>query len=61
MGDIDPAFEQQLLHITVAQGESIIEPDAVANNLARKAVIFVALGDGRRGHVWLPIGRFCWF
>src|SRR5215471_6817543 len=44
MGDVDPAFEQQFLHVAVAQGEAVIEPDAMAEDLAGKAVIFVALG-----------------
>ena len=33
MGDIDPAFKQQLLHVAVTQREAIIEPDAMANDL----------------------------
>jgi hypothetical protein len=61
IGDVDAAFEQHLLHIAVAQGEAIVEPDAVADNLAWKAMMFVALGVGGRGHVWLPIEGFGWF
>jgi hypothetical protein len=61
IGDIDTACEQHLLHISVAQGEAIVEPDAVADDLAGEAVIFVARGVGGRGHVWLPIGVFGWF
>jgi hypothetical protein len=61
MGDVDTVFTQQFLHVAVAPGESIGEPDAVADNLAWKAVIFVALGGGGRGHGWLPIGVFSWF
>ena len=58
IGDVDAAFKQHLLHIAVAQGEPRVEPDAMADDLAGEAVIFVALGvDGRR-HVWLPIGVF---
>ena len=45
MGDVDTAFEQQFLHVAVAQGEAIVEPDAMADNLAGKAVIFVACGS----------------
>ena len=55
MGDVDTAFAQQFLHVAVAQGEAVVEPDPMADNLAWKAVIFVALAVGRRGHVWLPI------
>ena len=61
IGDVDTAFEQHLLHIAIAQGEAIVEPDAMADDLAWKAVVFVALGVGGRGHVWLPIGVFGWF
>src|SRR5499427_4131186 len=51
MGDVDTAFEQQLLHVTIAQREAVIEPDPMADDLAGKAVIFVALGVSRRRHV----------
>jgi hypothetical protein len=44
MSDVDPAFEQQLLHVTVTQGEAIVKPDPMTDNLVGKAVIFVALG-----------------
>jgi hypothetical protein len=47
---VDAAFEQELLHVSVAQMKAIVEPDPVADNLAGKAVIFVALGVGGRGH-----------
>jgi hypothetical protein len=57
MSDVDPAFKEQLLHITVAQREAIIEPDTMADDFPRKAVILVASGVGRRGHAWLPIHR----
>jgi hypothetical protein len=36
---IDTAFKQQLLHIAIAQGEVIVEPDPMADDLAGKAVI----------------------
>jgi hypothetical protein len=39
MGDVDPAFKQQLLHVAVTQREAIREPDAMADDLAGKAVI----------------------
>ena len=61
MGDVDTAFEQQFLHVAVAQGEAIVEPDAMADNLAGKAVMFVALGSSGWRHVWLPIGVCEWF
>jgi len=56
MGDVDTTFEQQFLHVAVAQGEAIIEPDAMANDLARKAVVLVAFRVSGWRHIWLPIG-----
>src|SRR5438132_9473497 len=56
MSDVDPAFEQQFLHVAVTQREAIIEPDAMADDLAGTAVIFVALRVSRWCCVWLPIG-----
>src|SRR5262245_18718770 len=61
MGDVNPAFEQQFLHIAIAQGEAVVEPDPMANDFAGKAVIFVALGVSGWRHVWLPIGVCAWF
>jgi hypothetical protein len=60
MGNVDTTFEEQLLYVAVTQGESIIEPATMADNLAGKTVILVALGGGGRGHVRLPIGVFSW-
>jgi hypothetical protein len=51
MGDVDTAFAQQFLHVAVAQGEAIVAPDAMADDLAGKAVIFVACGISRWRHV----------
>jgi hypothetical protein len=58
MGHRDTAFQQQFLHVAVAQGEARVEPDPVADDFPRKAVMLVARGVGRRGHAWLPIHRF---
>jgi hypothetical protein len=58
MGDGDATFAQQLLHVVVAQGKPLVEPDTVANNFARKAVVFVSLCVGWRCHAWLPILLF---
>src|SRR5262245_32257279 len=60
VGHCDAAFEQEFFHITVAQGEAIIEPDSVADDFARKAVVLVAFAGGGRGHVWLPLLEFEW-
>ena len=58
MGDVDTALEQDLLHIAITQGEAVVEPDAMADDFAGKAVIFVALGVSGWRHVWLPILGF---
>ena len=51
VGHRDAAFEQELFHVAVAQGEAIVEPDPVADDVARKAVVLVAFAGSRRGHV----------
>ena len=56
MGDVDTALEQDLLHIAIAQGEVVGEPDAMANDLTGEAVVFVACGGSGWRHVWLPSG-----
>src|SRR5215510_2011232 len=61
MGDVDAALKQEFLHVAVTQREAIIEPDSMADDLAGKAVIFVALGVSGWRHGWLPIGVCAWF
>src|SRR5215471_15124851 len=58
---IDAALAQEFLHIAVAQGEAIVQPDPVAEDFAWKAVMFVACGISGWRHVWLPIGVCAWF
>src|SRR5215475_9616155 len=58
VGHGDTAFEQQFLHITVAQGEPIVEPDPMADNFAGKTVVLVTFGVGQRGHAGAPILGF---
>jgi hypothetical protein len=41
--------------VAVAQGEALVGPDPMADDFSGKAVMFVALGVGRRVHVWLPV------
>jgi hypothetical protein len=60
VGHRDAAFEQELFHVAVAQGEAIVEPDPVADDFARKAVVLVAFARGGKGYVWLPILEFEW-
>jgi hypothetical protein len=60
MGHSHAAFEQELFHVAVAQGEAIGEPDPMADDFARKAVVLVSFAGGGRGHVWLPILEFEW-
>jgi hypothetical protein len=52
MGDVDPAFAQQFLHVAGAQGEAIIEPDAMADDLTGDAVVLGAFRVSR----WRPLG-----
>ena len=61
MSDVDTALAQDLLHVAIAQGEAVVEPDPMADDLAGKAVMFVALGVSGWRHVWLPIGVWEWF
>src|SRR5207249_3416946 len=61
MGHVDATLEQEFLHVAVAQREAIVEPDAMADDLAGEAVVFVARGISGWRHVWLPIGVFAWF
>ena len=56
MGDVDAALKQELLHVAIAQGEAIVEPDAMTVDLTGEAVVFVAVGVSGWRHVWLPIG-----
>jgi hypothetical protein len=61
IGHHDAAGEQQLFHVAVAEAEAAIEPDRVADDLDRKAVIFIAV-DGWYGHApsishWLGTGQ----
>src|SRR5262245_36327101 len=49
---------QELLHVAVAQGETIVKPDPVADDCTGKAVVLVARGVGRRGHAWVSILGF---
>ena len=52
MGDVDPAFAQQFLHVAGAQGKAIIEPDAMADDLTGDAVVLGAFRVSR----WRPLG-----
>ena len=54
----DATLEQEFLHVAVAQGEPIVEPDPMADDFAGKAVVLVTLGVGRRGHAGVPILGF---
>jgi len=44
VGHHDAACEQDLFHVAVAQGEARGEPDPVADDVARKAVVLVTFG-----------------
>src|SRR5262245_47767858 len=60
MRDVDTAFKESLLHVAVAQGEAIIEPDAMVDDLTGEAVVFVACGISRWRHVGRPLLRGDW-
>ena len=51
MGHDDPTLHEKLLDVAVAQGELIVKPDAMADNLCREAVVFVAVGISWRRHI----------
>jgi hypothetical protein len=51
VSDVDTAFKEQLLYITVAQREAIREPDAMADDLPGETVIFVTFGVSGWRHV----------
>ena len=61
MGHVDPTGQQHLFYVAVAQGKAVVEPDAMADDLAGKAVMLVALGGSGWRHVWLSIGVGAWF
>jgi hypothetical protein len=56
VGHGDPAFHEDLLHIAVAQGEAVIEPDPMADDFAGKAVVLVTLRVRSRGNVGSSLG-----
>src|SRR5215510_5856387 len=51
----DAAFAQEFFHVAVAQGEAVGEPDPVADDFARKAMVLVTFGVCGWSHAWLPI------
>jgi hypothetical protein len=51
VGHINAALEQELLHVAVASREARVQPDAVADDLAGKAVVLITRGVGRGSHV----------
>src|SRR5215471_2993309 len=57
MGHVDATLEQDLLYVAVAQREAIIEPDAMADDLAGEAMVLVAFGVSGWRHVGLPLLR----
>ena len=45
IGDGDATHKEQLFDIPVTEAEPVVQPDAVADDLAREAVVLVAIGD----------------
>jgi hypothetical protein len=58
VGHGDTASEEEFLHIAVTQGEAIVEPDTMADDVDGEAVVLIVHGAGRRGHIGLPILGF---
>ena len=56
IGHNDAAGEEHFLDIAVAEGEPKVEPDGMGDDLWGKAMVFVALRLGVRGHVGGPSG-----
>ena len=54
----DAPFEEQFLNLPVAQAESVVKPDSVANDFAGKSVILIAFGVNGSGYAKLPLPRF---
>jgi len=52
----DATGEQHLLDIAVAEGEAEAEPDGMADDLGRKAMVFIAFRVDSRRHVSGPSG-----
>jgi len=52
---------EDLLDVAAAQGEAVVEPDPMADDLAGKAVVLVPLGSSVRGHIgylsWGAVAR----
>jgi len=46
VGNNHTTGEKQFLAITVAEGKTEVQPDGVADNLAREPVVFVEIGRG---------------
>jgi hypothetical protein len=55
MGDLDTTFQEDFLNVAVAQGEAIVKPDAMGDDLRWKTVILVSLGVSW----WRHVGGLC--
>jgi len=51
VGHVDAALAQELLHVAVAQRETRIEPDSMADDLAGEAVVLVAFMVSGWSHI----------
>ena len=50
LGDDDATDEQEFFHITMAQRETAIQPDRVADDFPREPMMFVEIGGGSGRH-----------
>jgi hypothetical protein len=46
IGDDNATDKEQLFDIPVTEAEPVVQPDAVADDLGRKAVVLIAVGGG---------------
>ena len=58
IGDVAPAFTEQLWHVAGTPREAREEPAPRADDLAGETVVLVACGGRGWRHVWLPLLEF---
>jgi hypothetical protein len=55
VGDQHAPDKEELFNLPIAKAEAVREPDAMADTLGGKPMVFVALRGGWRDHAWLPL------
>jgi hypothetical protein len=51
VGHVNTAFDEERWHVSVARGETVVEPDPMADDLAWKAAMVIRLRVMSWGHV----------